>query len=83
MPAYAGRFAPLVAFLDARPDYEVELSLDAIAAIVGRPLPPRDHANSDRWSSPQYPHVRRWQALGWRAELDRRRRCVRFVRDGG
>lgn len=80
MSAYAGRFAPLVAYVTTQDARELDLSFDAISTILGDELPLLARVNTDLWTSRQYPHVRRWEAHGWQARLDRMRHVVRFSR---
>ena len=79
-PAYAGRFAPLVAFLAAQPGDDVALTFEAIEAIIGEGLTLADRISTDHWSGRHRAHARAWGALGWRARLDHPHRVVHFTR---
>jgi hypothetical protein len=77
------RYQPLVDYLAACSEAEIVLTFPMIEAILGRPLPPDACVTIGFWTSPARIYVSRWQALGWRATLDRRNRCVVFTRDTG
>ncbi len=76
------KYQPLVDYLVARPDAdEIVLGLEEIAAMVGAPLSETMHVDSGMWNGVRLVYVRAWEAVGWTATLDRRNRCVHFIRN--
>ncbi len=76
------KFQPLVDYLVERRDAnEIVLGLGQIAAIVGAPLSETMHVDSGVWNGVRLAYVRAWEAVGWTATLDRRNRCVHFIRN--
>jgi hypothetical protein len=78
-----GRYTPLVGFLRAQPPHDVTLPLTEAEALVGRRLPNAAWTNTGWWRNPATPAVRAWEALGWRATVDRTRHAVIFRRVSG
>jgi len=76
-------YQPLLDDLAASDDREVVLTLDQIEAILDAALPDTAYTHGGYWTEEGSAHVRRWRAMGWRARLDRRNRCVHFTREQG
>lgn len=81
MPRDFSRYRALADHLAMRPEREIARTFAEIEAILGMPLPPTAFTGHFWSSDAGVAHVRLWRALGWRARLDRRNRCVRFIRD--
>ncbi len=75
-----GRYAPLLATLDALPAGQpsVRLTLTAIAALIGEPLPLS--ANMRRYWTHTDIARKNWNRRGFAAELQRAERAVTFTR---
>jgi len=80
---YRTRYQPLIDHLAARDGRDVVLTLPEIEAIIGAPLATTAYVDTWYWTGRTLACVRRWEALGWRARLDRRNGRVHFARDGG
>lgn len=65
------RYRPLVQYLAALPadQARVRLSVAAIEALIGGPLPVSARATPNYW---RYSLARQWAPLGFTADLDRR-----------
>jgi hypothetical protein len=74
-------YQALVDHLAACEEAEVALTFPQIEDILGRSLHTTAYVSTHQWASPQFVYVQQWRALGWRARLDRRNRCVIFTRD--
>ncbi len=83
-PGAPRKYQPLVDYLTAHPDDRVTLTLPAIEAIIGKPLP-AGARRRDWWQSHSYRSLCALvQAAGWRVVLDGfwgRHPVVTFVRD--
>jgi hypothetical protein len=77
----ATKYRPLVDHIAAQNEQELTLSFTEIEAIVGSPLPETMRVDTSLWTREMQAIVWRLEALGWRARLDRRNRCVHFTRD--
>jgi hypothetical protein len=75
------RYQALVDFLAACEEAEIALTFPQIEDILGRSLQTTAYVSTNQWASPKSVYVQHWRALGWRARLDRRNRCVVFIRD--
>jgi hypothetical protein len=80
MPGQRGRYAPLLAYLDAVPPEEpwVRMTFAAIEALIVAPLP-ASAQRPDYWTSSQVARLN-WQRIGWAARLDRAAGVVTFTR---
>jgi hypothetical protein len=76
------RYQPLIDYLAGRAERDVVLSFAAIENLIGASLPTTAQADSSYWSGSRQAHTRALHALGWRARLDYKTECVRFVREG-
>ncbi len=75
------KYQPLAEYLVARTDLgTLVLTFDEIGVILGAPLPDTMRVETQAWNGDHHSYVRAWQAVGWRAALDRRNRCVIFTR---
>ncbi len=72
-------YQPLIEYLAKQDEREVTLTFTEIEAIIGRPLALAALNMPQSWHAPTNLHVRRWQAIGWRARFDRRNQCVHFT----
>src|SRR5215475_14031514 len=72
---------PLGAFLATQEGETVRLSLEQVEAILGGYLV-RTARLDPAWWDGRERHARTWEALGWKARLDIRRRSVEFRRSG-
>ncbi len=75
------KYQPLVDYIATQHADTVTLSFGEIEVIVGSPLPESMQTDAWLWRGPEYAYVWRLEARGWRAQLDRRNRCVHFARD--
>jgi hypothetical protein len=75
------RYQPLVDDLATRDERAVVLTFPEIEAMIGVPLAVSASVETDYWSDRRHEHVRGWEALGWRARLDRRNGRVQFTRE--
>lgn len=80
MPERVGRYAPLLATLDALPASQpsVRLTLATIAALIGEPLPLSAHMR--RYWTDTDTACKNWNRRGFAAELQRAERAVTFTR---
>jgi hypothetical protein len=79
-------YGRLGAYLRARPEPEITLTLAEIEALLQRPLPRSARSDRSWWRNRRIgaPQARAWLEAGWRVRaFDRRAAVVRFVRDGG
>jgi len=77
------RYQPLIDHLASRTESEVSLTFPEIEAILGVPLALSAYVNTSYWTGRTMAHARALRALGWRARIDRRNRCVHFTREQG
>ena len=82
-----GRYDPLRDYLVQCGSDEVMLSFTDIESIIGRPLPPSAH-NYDAWWAnisdsvfTQHSHAKSWHAAGYKAQVNRAGKTVRFYRE--
>ncbi len=75
------KYQTLVDYVAAQTEKALTLSFAEIEAIVGAPLPNTMQVDMCQWKGTKYAYVWRLKALGWRATLDRRNRCVHFARN--
>jgi hypothetical protein len=80
MPGLRGRYAPLLAYLDALSPAapRVRLSFAELEALLGGPLPPRASVGTN-WTSSRVA-VLNWRRVGFMAHLDRTGPAVTFTR---
>ncbi len=67
--------------LAAQGDDEVVLAFDRIEAIIGHLLSLSMQTSFAAWTAAKTAPVRCWRAVGWRARLEIKGRCVRFARE--
>ncbi len=75
------RFQALAAYLAQCTEPAVVLDFPQIEAIIGHPLAVSAYTSNAMWTVATLASVRCWQAVGWRARLDIKGRCVVFTHD--
>ncbi len=73
-------YQPLLDYLHSTPESEVVLTVAAIAAVLGFPLPKQAQFGS-WWRDISRSQVGLWWDAGWQADLDHRNQRVTFTRD--
>ena len=74
------RYQPLLDYLRSSPESEVVLTVAAVEAVLGFPLPKMAHFDN-WWRDPSRSQAALWWDAGWRAHLDPRNQRVIFTRD--
>jgi len=74
------RYQPLLEYLHSSPESEVVLTVAAVEAVLGFPLPKMAHFGN-WWRDISRSQVALWWDAGWRAQLDHRNQRVIFTRD--
>lgn len=77
---YTGSFRPLIDLLAETQADTLLLMFAAIEQITGVPLSISAQVASDYWRNKRLRHVREWQAMGWKAQFDRKRKRVTWRR---
>lgn len=78
-----GKYEPITLFLEGREETPIDLSFDAIEAVLGFDLPASASRFDEWWSNDSTSHSqsRAWLAAGYRvARIDRKARRVTFAK---
>ncbi len=75
------RFQALAEYLAQCTEPGIVLDFAQIEAIIGHPLAVSAYTSDAMWTLATLASVRCWKAVGWRARLDVKGRCVVFTHD--
>jgi len=78
---HMSRFQALADYLAQCTEPEVVLDFAQIETIINHPLAVSAYTSDTMWVSATMAQVRCWRAVGWRAQLDVKGRCVSFTHD--